>query len=89
MRFVTLMLLSREMRVLTSVLVVVGSALASIGFLRLGCAFLVGALASSIATALRRPRRVTSWIAPMVLVANLVTVILAELIGAGTHHDGT
>jgi hypothetical protein len=76
-------------RVLTAVLVVVGGVLASIGFLQMSGVILFAGLASSVANASRQPRRWTSWIPSAVIVVAIGTVILADLIGVGTHHQGT
>jgi hypothetical protein len=75
-------------RIITLVLVAVGGFLASIGFLQIGGLALFGALSASVASASRRPRRVTSWIPSAVIVAAIVTVIIADQF-AGTHHQGT
>ena len=76
------------MRIITLVLVALGGVLASIGILQIGALALFGALAGSIATATQRPRRIASWIPSAVIVAAIVTVILADQIGVGTHHHG-
>jgi hypothetical protein len=70
------------------VLVAIGGLLASIGLLQISGLSLLGALAASVATATQKPRRVTSWIPSAVIVSAIVTVILADQIGVGTHHQG-
>jgi hypothetical protein len=76
------------MRVVTIVLVAVGGVLAGVGVLQTSGLALLGALAASVATASRNPRRPTSWIPPAVIVVAIGTVILADLIGVGTQHQG-
>jgi hypothetical protein len=76
-------------RVITLVLVAIGGFLASIGFLQLSGLSLLGALSASVASATRNPRRVASWIPSAIILAAIVTVILADQIGVGTHHQGT
>jgi hypothetical protein len=73
----------------TLVLVAVGGVLAAGGFLQISGLALFAALAGSVASASRRPRRWTSWIPSAVIVVAIGTVILADLIGVGTHHQGT
>lgn len=77
------------MRVVTLVLVAVGGLLAAIGFLQMSGLALFAGLAASVASASKRPKRVASWIPPVVIAAAIGTVILADLIGVGTHHHGT
>jgi hypothetical protein len=76
------------MRVVTLVLVAVGGLLAVVGALQMSGLALFAALAASVATALRNPRHWTSWIPSAVIVIAIGTVILADLIGVGTHHQG-
>jgi hypothetical protein len=76
------------MRLVTLVLVAAGGVLASIGILQISGLALFGALSASIATAARKPRRVSSWIPSAVILAAIVTVVLADRFGIGTHHDG-
>lgn len=76
------------MRVVTLVLVAVGGLLASVGILQLSGLALFAALAASVATASGQARRVESWIPSAVIVVAIGTVILADLIGVGTHHAG-
>ncbi|HEX4057764.1 MAG TPA: hypothetical protein VHX87_05555 [Galbitalea sp.] len=76
------------MRVVTAVLVALGGALATIGLLQISGLALFGALSASIATASRAPRRLTSWIPAAIIFAAIVTVVLADQFGIGTHHDG-
>jgi hypothetical protein len=73
---------------MTIVLVAVGGVLATVGLLQISGLALFAALASGAATASRNPRRWGSWIPCAVIVAAIVTVILADLIGVGTHHRG-
>jgi hypothetical protein len=75
-------------RIITIVLVAVGGFLASIGILQISALALFGALAGSVATATQKPRRILSWIPSAVIVAAIVTVILADQFGVGTHHQG-
>jgi hypothetical protein len=75
-------------RVITLVLVAVGGFLASVGFLQLSGLSLLGALSASVASASRNARRWTSWIPSAVIVAAIVTVIIADQF-VGTHHQGT
>ena len=76
------------MRVTTLVLVAVGGLLATIGLLQMSGLALFAALAASVATASRNPQRWTSWIPSAVIVVAIGTVILADLIGVDTHHQG-
>jgi hypothetical protein len=76
------------MRVVTLVLVAVGGVLAAAGILQLSGLALFAALVASIATATGNAKRVVSWIPPAVIVVAIGTVILADLIGVGTHHTG-
>jgi hypothetical protein len=76
------------LRLVSSVLVATGGFLASIGLLQLSGLALFGALGGSVATATRHPRRVTSWIPSAVIVAAIVTVVIAEQFGVGTQHPG-
>lgn len=76
------------MRVVTLVLVAVGGVLAAAGILQLSGLALFAALVASVATASGRERRVVSWIPSAVIVVAIGTVILADLIGVGTHHTG-
>jgi hypothetical protein len=75
-------------RVVTLVLVAVGGVLAALGILQISGLALFAGLAASIASASRRPKRVSSWVPPAVILVAIATVILADLIGIGTHHDG-
>jgi hypothetical protein len=75
-------------KAITIVLVAVGGGLASIGLLQMSGLALFAAFASSAATASRSPRRWVSWIPCAVIVVAIGTVILADLIGVGTHHHG-
>jgi hypothetical protein len=75
-------------RVITIVLVAIGGFLASIGFLQISGLALFGALSASVASASRHPRRVTSWVPSIIIVAAIVTLIIADQF-AGTHHQGT
>jgi hypothetical protein len=77
------------MRIVTLVLVGVGGLLAAVGFLQMSGLALFAALAGSVASASRQPRRWTSWIPSAVIVVAIGTVILADVIGVGTHHQGT
>jgi hypothetical protein len=74
--------------VITTILVLIAGGLASIGLLQASGIALLAALAASVATATQRPRRIVSWIPPMVIVVAIVTVALADVIGIGTHHAG-
>jgi hypothetical protein len=74
--------------IITTVLVLIAGALASFGLLQASGITLLAALATSVATATKRPRRVTSWIPSLVIVIAIGTVILADLVGVGTHHAG-
>ena len=74
--------------VLTTVLVLIAGGLAGIGLLQASGITLLAALATSVATATKRPRRVISWIPSIVIVIAIVTVALADVIGIGTHHAG-
>ena len=65
------------MRVTSTVLVAIGGVLASIGLLQLSALSLLGALSATVATATRHPRRATSWIPSVVIVAAIVAVSLA------------
>lgn len=76
------------MKVATVILVAIGGALATIGLLQISGLALFGALSASVATAARRPRRVTSWIPAAIIFAAIITVILADQLGIGTHHAG-
>ena len=76
------------MRVATVVLVAVGGLLATVGLLQMSGLALFAALAASVAAASKNPRRWTSWIPSAVIVIAIGTVILADLIGIGTHHQG-
>lgn len=76
------------MRIATAILTMIGGALAAIGILQVSGLALLGALAASVATATDRPRRVTSWLPPAIIVVAIATVSLADLIGVGTHHAG-
>ena len=76
------------MRVATVVLVAVGGVLATIGLLQMSGLALFAGLAASVASASRQPKRWTSWIPSAVIVVAIGTVILADLIGIGTHHQG-
>jgi hypothetical protein len=75
-------------RVVTLVLVAVGGLLAAIGLLQMSGLALFAGLAASVASASEQPKRVTSWIPPLVIAVAIATVILADLIGVGTHHHG-
>ena len=76
------------MKIASTVLVAFGGGLASLGLLQLSGLALLGALGASVATAARNPRRIVSWIPSAIILAAIVTVILADAIGIGTHHDG-
>lgn len=76
------------MRVATLLLVAVGGLLATIGILQLSGLALFAALAASVASASRRPKRLASWIPPAVILVAIGTIVLADLVGAGTHHAG-
>jgi uncharacterized membrane protein len=65
------------MRVVSTVLVGIGGALASMDALQLSGLALFGALSASVATAAGQPKRVTSWIPAAIILAVIVTVILA------------
>jgi hypothetical protein len=75
-------------RVTTLVLVAVGGLLAAVGALQMSGLALFAGLAASVASASRQPKRWTSWIPSAVIVVAIGTVILADLIGVGTHHQG-
>jgi hypothetical protein len=75
-------------RIATVILVAIGGALATVGLLQISGLALFGALSASLATGARRPRRVTSWIPAAVILAAIVTVILADQLGIGIHHAG-
>ena len=74
--------------VITAVLVLIAGGLAGIGLLQASGITLLAALATSVATATKRPRRIVSWIPSIVIVVAIVTVALADVIGIGTHHAG-
>jgi hypothetical protein len=69
-------------------LVATGGFLASIGLLQLSGLALFGALGGSVATAARHPGRFTSWIPSAVIVAAIVTVVIANQFGVGAPHSG-
>ena len=74
--------------VITTVLVLIAGGLAGIGLLQASGITLLAALATSVATATKRPRRIVSWIPSIVIVVAIVIVALADVIGIGTHHAG-
>jgi hypothetical protein len=76
------------MRVVTLVLVAIGGLLAAVGVLQLSGLALFAALAASVATASRQPKRPASWIPSAVILVAIGTIILADVIGVGTHHAG-
>jgi hypothetical protein len=69
-------------------LVAAGGLLAAIGLLQMSGLALFAGLAASVASASKRPKHVASWIPPAVIAAAIGTVVLADLIGVGTHHYG-
>lgn len=76
------------MRVATAVLAAIGGVLAAAGIPQVSGLALLGALAASVATAARRPRRVTSWIAPSVIIAAIAVLSVADAVGLGTPRAG-